>query len=819
MARGGQRLCLTLLLAAALSLLSGCFGISQNPSYFPYLLPTGDIIRTHAKPPGHGYYANFDPHAVRLEVRPLESTNPVRTQHVLIATVYDENGKPRRDRRVEWMLEGVGNIIEVDESGIFPGRGYKVDNKYAVSYTDYGDHRITRGNADPNDDFVIHPGQTWCVVSSAVEGDTHVTVYAPEIANWDAHKVFVTKHWVDAEWVLPPPAVNRTGTEHTFATHLLRHTDRQPLANYRVRYRILDGPPAVFLPHRTQEAVVVSDLSGNAVVKLAQTAPLPGVNRIGIEIIRPPDPTSPSGVGIVIGSGETTKEWQAPQLSLAVTGPPSATLGQEIPFTITLTNTGPVEVQALTVHSTLAEGLQYVRSMPPASVENNQLTWTLGALPGGRAHTLQMVFRSTRAGPVTTCATVTTVEGIRDEKCVTTQITAPQLTVTLLGPATAALNAPITYRVTASNPGSGPASNVLLSAAFDAGMEHETRANPVELPIGTVGAGESRTVNLILTPRRLGPQVNRIAATADGNLRAQAEHTVLVQKAQLTISKTGPAARYLDRPAVWEIRVVNTGEAALTTVVVRDQLPPELSFLTATEGGQLTGTDVIWNLGTLQPREQKVVQVTTRSAKLTRQAVNAAVVTADGGLQERAEAAIEIRGVPAFDLDVAKVGDPVALKGTVRYTITVTNRGSLPANGVEITATVPAQMVVTGANGPSRQRVEGQRVIFPPVDNVQPGQTLTYTIEVRASEAGDVRFQAELRAATLLEPVIKEESTRIYDPANGKPGAGPGAQPAAPSGGVPPLPPPPAARGTATPAGTAPPSQGASSNPPAPAPK
>ena len=30
------------------------------------LLPTGDIIQTHAKPAGHGYYANFDPHAVRV---------------------------------------------------------------------------------------------------------------------------------------------------------------------------------------------------------------------------------------------------------------------------------------------------------------------------------------------------------------------------------------------------------------------------------------------------------------------------------------------------------------------------------------------------------------------------------------------------------------------------------------------------------------------------------------------------------------------------------------------------------------------------------
>src|SRR5262245_51251572 len=130
-----RRVGLTLLALAGLGPLCGCFGVSQNPSYFPHLWPTGDIIPTHAKPPGPGYYANFDPHAVRLEVRPLDATNPVGTQHVLVATIYDEKGQPRRHRRVEWIVEGVGNILEVDESGVFPGRGYKDGPKYAVSYT------------------------------------------------------------------------------------------------------------------------------------------------------------------------------------------------------------------------------------------------------------------------------------------------------------------------------------------------------------------------------------------------------------------------------------------------------------------------------------------------------------------------------------------------------------------------------------------------------------------------------------------------------------------------------------------------------------
>ena len=53
-------------------------------------------------------------------------------------------------------------------------------------------------------------------------------------------------------------------TAHEFATKIAKFTDRQPLNKYRVRYKIIGGPPAVLLPSRTQEEVVISDLNGLA---------------------------------------------------------------------------------------------------------------------------------------------------------------------------------------------------------------------------------------------------------------------------------------------------------------------------------------------------------------------------------------------------------------------------------------------------------------------------------------------------------------------------------------------------------------------------
>jgi uncharacterized repeat protein (TIGR01451 family) len=341
-----------------------------------------------------------------------------------------------------------------------------------------------------------------------------------------------------------------------------------------------------------------------------------------------------------------------------------------------------------------------------------------------------------------------------------------------------------------TNPGNGPASNVQLVDDFDAGLEHESGARSVTLPLGELAPGESKTVNLSLTPRQLGTLVNRVVATADGGLMDKAEHPVVVQKAQLAIDKTGPTRRYVGRPAEWKITVTNPGEVPLANVIVRDQLPRELSFLSADQGGAVNGSrEVVWNVGTLQPGEQKVLNLTTRCDGMIEKALNVAVATADPGLQVQAEAPIEILGLPAYRLEVVDIDDPVEVGKTTKYQIDVLNQGSLPGNQVQIVAIIPPQMRVVSAQGPSAYRIEGQRVLFAPVDSLPAGQKLNYTVEVEAVQIGDVRFRIELQSSTLREVVIEEESTRIYQPLTGnRPAAGaPGDTPPPPifgEGGV-----------------------------------
>ena len=150
---------------------------------------------------------------------------------------------------------------------------------------------------------------------------------------------------LDVGSIFPKPAIARIGTEQVLTTAVFQRADRQPVSNQRVRYHLLDGPQASFLPNKTPEGIVVSDANGNASITLAQPVPRPGVSHIAVEILGPPDPAVPGDPGIVLGHAEATVEWQAPFVALSQTAPPTAAVGQDLTYTLTLTNTGQVETR------------------------------------------------------------------------------------------------------------------------------------------------------------------------------------------------------------------------------------------------------------------------------------------------------------------------------------------------------------------------------------------------------------------------------------------------------------------------------------------
>ncbi|HSQ56275.1 MAG TPA: hypothetical protein VLM40_11095, partial [Gemmata sp.] len=760
-------------------------GCSHNPGYFPYLLPGGPIVETHAKPGGPGYFRDFDPKACKLQVTPNQQiTAPLGSQIVLVGSVLDKDGEPRRSRRIEWLVEGPGNIVEADESGVFPGRGYKVDNKYAVTYTNYLHKTITRGNDDPGDDVLLSAGQTFCVLTSDTPGETVVTAYAPEVFNWESRRVAVKICWGEGRFSFPQPAVVRYGGEHTLTT-TVSNTAADGVPNgYRIRYKVLDGPPAVLVSLSgtgtgasqsgtgSREAEAFTDANGAAAVRLVEQGAKPGKSRVAIEIVKPPE--SGVGAGTVVGRKETVIEWAEPKIQLAVDAPKTVGMGGTFPVTVSLDNDAAVESRDARVKITLSDGATLARSEPPPSRQDASgvLTFDLPPVGGNAKQEVTLQVKPAKLGQVTVTAEALTADGFQATNRATSRVDQGSLQTHMEGPSVALAGEQIPFQVAVTNPSPVPAENVTVWARFDAGLTSTSPGNPIELVAGKVAPGQTVMVDLPLTAKTTGKYSIDASVTGDGNLNAKAAPiTVEVKKGELAAAAAGPKIVYLNQEAEWTVTVRNAGESPVANVQVRATVPAELRVKSASDDGRVGAGSVEWKIAELKAGEEKTLRLVAGATKLAdRATLNVSVLgdamsgtrTVGDPLEARSETATAIIGTPAIALELASPPGLLEVGKRAAFQVRVRNSGTVSARNVQVTAFAPAELrplPVAGANPP---RIEPSgKIAFPPVDELKPGQTLTFTINVEAAQAGDARFRAEVLAAHLRNPMKEEQAARV----------------------------------------------------------
>ena len=330
----------------------------------------------------------------------------------------------------------------------------------------------------------------------------------------------------------------------------------------------------------------------------------------------------------------------------------------------------------------------------------------------------------------------------------------------------------IPARISVTNGGAAAAENVTIWARFDDGLTSPSGRSPVEIAGGSIAAAQTKTFDLPLTAKATGRYGIRATATGDGNISASADPvTVEVRRAELAVAITGPKLAYLNQEVDWSLSVANRGDATVTNVVIRATLPPELK-ITAADGGSISPGTVEWKLAALSPNEQKSFKLTGDAIKLTGSAgVTVAVLgdavsngaTVGTPVEGKAEAAVAVIGTPALSLELATPPGTVEIGKRVRFQIRVKNQGTISAQKIDVACFAPPELkFFRGSGGPADARVDNTgRITVPTVEELQPGQTLTLTVEVDTAQTGDARFRVEVAAAHIKNTLKEEQSTRV----------------------------------------------------------
>ena len=320
-----------------------------------------------------------------LIMTPREQIAPLGSEVVLIASRLGNKDRLVTNEKIEWSLEGVGTIENFDTGShcdhLFFDfvKAKKVTDRYAITKTSQLYQTLDRGTADTTDDIHLLRGQTWVSVNSMKEGTTHVTAFAPNMADWSTRTDVGIVHWVDAQWVLPRLPIAPVGGSRVLTTTVLRATNGQPRSGWIVRYEILNGPAAGLGTSGAQIEEVETDLSGQATAVLTPSEHRAGTNTIGIQIIRP------AGVDgdrrITVGSEMVRQTWSGnSNILLKISGPEDARRGQDLPYEITVENRTSATVQGV-VALPIPPLATYMHSEPAGTLHGSTVLWNVELSP------------------------------------------------------------------------------------------------------------------------------------------------------------------------------------------------------------------------------------------------------------------------------------------------------------------------------------------------------------------------------------------------------------------------------------------------------
>jgi hypothetical protein len=473
------------------------------------------------------------------------------------------------------------------------------------------------------------------------------------------------------------------------------------------------------------------------------------------EAVRPHVPTVKDTITYDVIPGR-----QQPGVSVEWAGPPAVRIHQPMNCQLIVRNTSASSVQNVVVRHRLGQGVTCKTAEPQAVNEGGELIWNLGTLAPEQTRKIDLLMIVGARG-VLQCNAAVTFTAVSTHQV---HVREPMLAIKMQTPAKIIAGDNVTLVLAISNPGDAATEAIKVKAALPEGLESPQGKN-IELEVGNLAPKEVRTVQIVCLAKGAGLQKCSIVATANDNLTSADSAQFEILTAKLDVALSGPKLRYLDRHAVYTLKVTNPGSAPAHGVEVHELIPPGFKFHQANLGGKFNEQTriVTWSLGDLQPGQAADVAVNVVPIEAGEHRIVAQAKTTRG-LKSDVEMRTLVEGLSSLLIDVTHVDDPIEVGAESAFEIRLVNTGTKMESNVQVVCILPDQLGFRGAKCSTtlRYRQEGQQLIFEPLTKLAPKADVIFRVQVKGLAPGDVRFRTRISADGLKEPMVREESMRIY---------------------------------------------------------
>ena len=301
------------------------------------------------------------------------------------------------------------------------------------------------------------------------------------------------------------------------------------------------------------------------------------------------------------------------RIAIEKTGPETAILGENVPYTITISNVGDGTARDVVLNDYLPEGLRH-------SSGSAQLSQNIGSLAPGESKTLTLSAQAVSRGRHCNRAVVNTSNAGTAESTACTVVQERQLQLTKDGTKSQFLGRKANYTITVTNPGDASLTDVVVVdtlppyTTYVSSSGGSVQDNKVIWRLNTLGAGQSQSFNVTVTCHTPGTHVNTVTAECREGLRRDAEAP--------TIWRGMPAVRLevVDHPdpveiggeTIYTISVMNQGTAQDGNVEVIAVFPPSLKPLAVSgaTNSRIDGQRVIFApVAVIEPKQEIIYKI------------------------------------------------------------------------------------------------------------------------------------------------------------------------------------------------------------------
>ena len=352
--------------------------------------------------------------------------------------------------------------------------------------------------------------------------------------------------------------------------------------------------------------------------------------------------------------------------------------GDNVNYTVTVTNDGIGDAKDVVVRDVLGEGLKFVSATGNYTFDEatRTITWIVD-LAKGESKVFSVI------------ATVSGYGNVTNSLVVGNKTTGVNVTVPEINPDKTVDNEipnfgdNVTYTVTVTNDGIGDANNVVITDVLDKGLKflNATGNFTYDEKTGTItwivdlDKGETKTFNVNVTVLGYGVLPNTVAV---GNKTAVRNITV---PEIITVKEVNSSDIHIGDEITYTITVSNPGKINAANVVIRDILPEGLKFINASNGGvydPVTGI-ITWILNiTANSTVDLTADVCVNKSGNITNTVNVGNKTSNCTIESGDIVDLEIHIVA--DKSEIYVGDNVV------YTVTVINNG--PSDAINTIANI-----------------------------------------------------------------------------------------------------------------------------------